>query len=260
MKSIATLLLAMVLATAASAQDGTETNGFFKEKFTASNGETLLYRSLAPENIKPKKKYPLVIFLHGAGERGNDNEKQLFHGSQMWLNPVNREKYPAFVIFPQCPEGVYWTYDVRPESFDIMKMPENAQMSRIGVALKELTDKYIAMSNIDTDRIYIMGLSMGAMGTFDMVIRYPEIFAAAVPICGAVNTDRLPAAKGVPFSIYHGDKDDIVPVECSRSANRKLRSLGAKGTDKEFIGVGHLSWDSAFNEDDFMSWLFKQKK
>ncbi len=255
MKRIVIALAALLAAASAFAQ--TE---FSKESFKASNGETLLYRSIAPENMNPKKEYPLVIFLHGAGERGNDNEKQLFHGSQQWLNPVNRAKYPAFVIFPQCPEGRYWTYDIRPGSFDVKSMPAGAPMSSTGVALKELIDKYLNMPGVDRDRVYIMGLSMGGMATFDMVIRYPEIFAAAVPICGAVNVERLGAAVDVPFSIYHGDKDPTVPVECSRGAYRALKSAGADVRYKEFVGCGHGSWDPAFNEPDFMSWLFKQKK
>ncbi len=255
MKRLILTMLALAATVAAFAQEE-----FSRESFTASNGETLLYRALEPEDMSVKKKFPLVIFLHGAGERGNDNEFQLFHGSRMWLNPYNRENYPAFVIFPQCPEGRYWTYDNRPGSFDVRSMPDGVPMSTIGVALKELIDKYLAMPEIDRDRIYIMGLSMGAMGTFDLVIRYPEIFAAAVPICGSVNVDRLEAARDVPFSIYHGDKDDTVPVECSRKAYRKLRSLGAEVKYKEFVGCDHLSWDPAFNEPDFMSWLFSQKK
>ncbi len=244
MKCIALVLAAMVAAVAALAQDN-----FAKESFRASNGETLLYRSLNPQNMKAKKKYPLVIFLHGAGERGNDNEKQLIHGGRMWLNPVNRAKYPAFVIFPQCPEGIFWTYDTRPGSFDVNAMPKTADMSATGAALKELID-----------RVYIMGLSMGGMCTLDMVIRYPEIFDAAVPICGAVNTDRLNEAKDVVFSIYHGDSDSVVPVECSRSIYRTLKSLDADVRYREFAGCDHGSWNPAFNEPDFLPWLFKQKK
>ena len=88
---------------------------FQKETYISSRGDTLLYRLLRPEVMKPDEKYPLVLFLHGAGERGNDNEKQLVHGGQMWLNPVNREKYPAFILAPQCPETGYWAYTERPQ-------------------------------------------------------------------------------------------------------------------------------------------------
>lgn len=125
--------------------------------------------------MKPDEKYPLVLFLHGAGERGNDNEKQLVHGGQMWLNPVNREKYPAFILAPQCPETGYWAYTERPSSFAPADMPLEVPVSPIFRTLKELLDFYLAMPQIDKDRIYVMGLSMGGMGTFDMAVRYPEI-------------------------------------------------------------------------------------
>lgn len=191
---------------------------FQKETYISSRGDTLLYRLLRPEVMKPDEKYPLVLFLHGAGERGNDNEKQLVHGGQMWLNPVNREKYPAFILAPQCPETGYWAYTERPSSFAPADMPLEVPVSPIFRTLKELLDFYLAMPQIDKDRIYVMGLSMGGMGTFDMAVRYPEIFAAAIPICGTVNPARLKAGKSVKFRIFHGDADNVVTPEGSRDS------------------------------------------
>ena len=101
---------------------------------------------------------------------------------------------------------------------------------------------------------------MGAMGTFDMVVRFPEVFAAAVPICDTVNPDRLAAAKDVKFRIFHGDADDVVPVECSRKAYRALKAAGADVEYIEFPGCNHGSWNPAFSTPDFMKWLFRQKK
>ena len=188
---------------------------FQKETYISSRGDTLLYRLLRPEVMKPDEKYPLVLFLHGAGECGNDNEKQLVHGGQMWLNPVNREKYPAFILAPQCPETGYWAYAERPSSFVPEDMPLEVPVSPVFRTLKELLDTYLAMPQIDKDRIYVMGLSMGGMGTFDMAVRYPEIFAAAIPICGTVNPARLKAGKSVKFRIFHGDADNVVTPEGS---------------------------------------------
>lgn len=105
-----------------------------------------------------------MLFLHGAGERGNDNEKQLVHGGQMWLNPVNREKYPAFILAPQCPETGYWAYTERPSSFAPADMPLEVPVSPIFRTLKELLDFYLAMPQIDKDRIYVMDLSSGRNG------------------------------------------------------------------------------------------------
>lgn len=129
--------------------------------FVSSSGDSLNYRLLEPEVMQAGEKYPLVLFLHGAGERGNDNEKQLTHGGQMFLNPVNREKYPAFVLFPQCPESGYWAYENRPQSFIPTQMPVGKEMPSVFQAVKELLDMYLANPQVDKSRIYIMGLSMG---------------------------------------------------------------------------------------------------
>ena len=236
--------------------------GNFEAKiFVTSNNDTLKYRELLPENYMPQRKYPLVLFLHGAGERGSDNQAQLTHGAMMFTNPVNREKYPAIVLFPQCPNDYFWSFEKRPEGkLDANAFPADYKISSILQAVKDLLDQYIASGTIDTDRIYIMGLSMGGMGTFDMVCRFPDVFAAAIPICGGVNPERLKVTAGkVKFRIYHGDKDDTVPVENSRKAYRTLKEYGADVEYIEFIGCNHNSWDPAFNQPDFFFWLFGQK-
>lgn len=240
---------------------GQESYGEYEKKmYVSSQGDSLKYRLLRPETEKDGKKYPLVLFLHGAGERGDDNQKQLTHGGQMWLNPVNREKYPAFVLAPQCPRDEYGAYGSRPKTFVPGEMPEVQEPTRIFRTLKELLDVYLGMPQVDKKRIYVIGLSMGGMGTFDMAIRYPEIFAAAVPVCGSVNPARLHAAKDIKFRIYHGDADDIVPVAGSRQAYKALKAAGADVEYIEFPGVNHGSWTPAFNDPEFMSWLFGQKK
>ena len=233
---------------------------FEKKVFRTASGDELNYRLLRPENEQASEKYPLVIFLHGAGERGSDNEKQLFHGSKMWLDPANRKEYPAYVLFPQCPESAYWAYVDRPSVFQSKKMLENFPVSPIFVVLKEMLDSYLALPQVDKNRIYMIGLSMGAMGVYDLAVRYPDIFAAAIPICGIVNPKRLKSAKDVKFRIFHGDADNIVPPSGSRRAYKALKKAGAKVQYIEFPGVGHTSWHQAFDLPDFMSWLFSQKK
>lgn len=233
---------------------------FEHRQFNALDGTILNYRELRPTEDTKGRKFPLVIFLHGAGERGDDNEKQLVHGSQMFLNPVNQEEYPAYVLFPQCPLKDFWAYDISTRNLGFESMKAEATMPAIFKAVKELIDSYTAMPDIDKSRVYIIGLSMGAMGTFDMVARFPEIFAAAVPICGFVEPHRLENIKGVSFRIYHGDADTVVPVSGSRNAYRALKKAGADVEYIEFPGCGHGSWNPAFNQPDFMEWLFKQKK
>lgn len=255
MKQCCTLLVFLFLSLSLFAQEGYE-----KDIFVSSEGDSLPYRMLRPETVKPGEKYPLVLFLHGAGERGNDNERQLTHGGQMFLNPVNREKYPAFVLFPQCPADKYWAYTQRPKSFVPEDMPQEPKITPIFQTLKQLLDSYLAMPEVDKQRIYIIGLSMGAMGTYDLMVRYPEVFAAAIPICGTVNPSRLPAAREVKFRLFHGDADDVVTVEGSRGAYKALKAAGADVEYIEFPGCNHGSWNPAFNYPGFMDWLFKQQK
>lgn len=232
------------------------------EFFQSVSGDTLLYRELFPQRIEQNKKYPLVLFLHGAGERGNDNSSQLTHGSMMFTNPVNREKYPAFVLFPQCPADLYWPTPERPEGFHQENpFPIDAEISKPLAMTKELLDKVINEYPVDTERIYIIGLSMGGMGTFDMICRFPDYFAAAIPICGGIDIERLSDLKtSAKFRIFHGDADSVVPVRFSREAYIKLKQEGVDVEYIEFPGVDHGSWNPAFNLPDFMEWLFKQTK
>lgn len=255
MKQFFILFGFLFIALSLSAQDE-----YKRLSFVSSQGDSLHYRLLRPEAEVSGKKYPLVLFLHGAGERGNDNEKQLIHGGQMFLNPVNREEYPTFVLVPQCPSQRYWAYHERPLSLLPGEMPANQTISDMHRAVKELLDSYIRMPQVDKTRIYVIGLSMGGMATFDMACRFPETFAAAIPICGSVNPTRLTQAKGVHFRIFHGDADKVVPVECSRTAYKALKAAGANVEYIEFPGCNHDSWNPAFNYHGFMDWLFSKKK
>lgn len=228
----------------------------------SDSGDSLRYQELIPENYDPGKKYPLVLFLHGAGERGTDNLSQLKHGSKMFTNPVNREKYPAFVIFPQCPKDHYWSFRSRPTDGKVSAdvFPADYEISDMMKQIKNLLDLYSDKDQIDKDRIYVIGLSMGGMATFDLACRFPDLFAAVIPICGGVNPDRLAVCKNIKFRIYHGDADSVVPVENSRIAYTALKKAGASVEYTEFPGHDHDSWTPAFNKEDFLSWLFDQVK
>lgn len=254
------LYVFVVLAMLAFTVQAAGFDAYERQVFVSEEGDSLAYRMLGPEQPVQGEKYPVVVFLHGAGERGTDNEKQLTHGGQMFLNPVNREKYPSIVVFPQCPSDGYWAYLERPKSFNSEDMPANPPLSPVFRTLKQLIDSLSQRPDADASRIYIMGLSMGAMGTYDMVCRYPETFAAAVAICGTVNPMRLAAAKSVPFRLFHGDADDVVTPEGSRNAYKALKALGADVEYVEFPGCNHGSWNPAFNYPDFMEWIYSKKK
>lgn len=254
MKRIFIVLALLAVAFSAAAQE----NCFEKKTYTSEDGTVLNYRLLAPDENAAGKKFPLVIFLHGSGERGNDNKKQMRACSKMFMNPVNREKYPAYVLFPQCPEGEWWTYDRKPEDFDALPYADTLNTSLAMV--KGLIDRYLEMPEVDRSRVYVFGISMGGVGTYDIVAHYPEIFAAAVPLCGAIAPGHLGNTKGVAFRIFHGDDDTSVPVECSRRAYRELKAAGIKVEYIEIQGGKHSIGFHVYNRPDFMEWLFKQKK
>ena len=240
-----------------------QNEAFTKEIFVNASNDSLNYRLLVPEKIEKGKKYPLVLFLHGAGERGTDNESQLRNGGSLFTNPLNRETYPSFVLFPQCPTDLYWPTNNRPEQGFLNGNPF-AKEFEISIPLKqaaELLEDFISKNPVDESRIYIVGLSMGGMGVLDFVCRFPNRFAAAIAICGAVNNERLEDFSGkTNFRLYHGDIDSVIPVTFSREAYQALRRGGSSVEYIEFYGVNHGSWFPAFNQPDFLSWLYDKKK
>lgn len=232
----------------------------FQKKEFIYKGDTLKYRVLFPDNYDKSQKYPLVLFLHGAGERGNDNEKQLVHGSAQFLDVQNRKQYPSIVIFPQCPDNEYWV-NLNKQAKERISFLEAPEISKPLFLVKKLTDTYKKTEAVDEDRMYVIGLSMGGMGTFDLICRYPNYFAAAMPICGGVYEPRLKKATKIPMRIFHGTADDIVKVDLSKNAYQTLMTLGAKNVELIlFEGVNHNSWDPAFAYNGFLSWMYNQTK
>lgn len=233
---------------------------FLKKQFTARDGYRLNYRVLYPRDYNPAREYPVILFLHGAGERGSDNEKQLVQCGDMFASFENQTKYPAIVLAPQCPEEEVWS------EFDLQETGQQWKLSFPSVtpiqpsmrAVKELLDRYISEGKADTKRIYVTGLSMGGIGTFDIVMRYPNLFAAAAPICGGTNMKRLSGYKGTTaFYLYHGDSDVVVDVRFSRDACEILEKAGVEIRYKEYPGVNHNSWDYALFEPDYIAWMFR---
>ena len=234
-----------------------------KKVFKSKTGGELNYRILYPENYQSSKKYPVLLFLHGAGERGSDNEKQLVHGAKLFLDPANREKFPAIVLFPQCPIGKSWaSLDIRNENG---KKTYNRQDGRKPGEMASLLDgllKEISKTEkVDSKRIYVMGLSMGGFGTLEMLYLYPKKFAAAVPICGGHIVDLADVyAKHVPIWLFHGTKDSVVPVDFSRNLYAKLKELGADVKYTEFPDANHDSWTSTFATPELLPWIFSHHR
>jgi predicted peptidase len=239
-------------------------NEYRREIFTGKE-RRLPYRILYPLLFDTNKKYPLLIFLHGAYEKGNDNESQLDIGGRYFLADSNRRSFPAVVIFPQCPSNDVWAYfDAEFDSVGVLKraiFPFCKEPTAVTSLLKQLLDSLMSLSFIDVSKIYIGGLSQGGMGVFDMVARYPTVFAAAFPICGAgkVSTaDKF--AKQTALWIFHGADDDVVPVHFSRQFYQRLRKLDADVRYTEYPGVRHESWINALHEKDLLPWLFSKSK
>lgn len=237
---------------------------FEKKQYQNSKGEAIPYRILYPKDYDKSKKYPLVLFLHGAGERGNDNEAQLVHGVKLFLQENNRTEFPCIVLAPQCPAESYWSSaDVDRNSypvtlkFDYEKMPITEGLK----LAMELTQKTINEEAVDENRVYITGLSMGGMGTFEAQYRFPKLFAAAAPVCGGGDEKNYKKKHTqIPFWIFHGDADNVVKVEQSRTMYSRLKELGANVKYTEYPDVGHNSWDNAYGDKKLLEWMFKAKR
>lgn len=234
-----------------------ESDGFQKKQFIAK-GDTLPYRILYPKDYDKNKSYPLVLFLHGSGERGRDNELQLVHGSSLFLAEKNREAFPAFVVFPQCPREGYWSDVEGSEEDRYFPFREKPRLSmKLLLALLKRLEQDL---NIDPGRRYVGGLSMGGFGTFELLARRPAYFAAAFPICGGGNPLLAPLyAPNTSLWIFHGAKDDIVLPENSQKVVDALQKLKADVRYTEYPEANHNSWDPAFAEPDLLPWLFSNR-
>ncbi len=227
------------------------------------DGMNLPYKISFPDNYDKNKQYPLLVFLHGAGERGSDNEKQLIHGKDFILENT-KEKYPAIVIIPQCPENSFWS-NVKSNNiagmertfdFGASEEPTTAMQT-----LMALINDWIASGKIDQKQIYAGGLSMGGMGTYELLWRMPGVFAAAFPICGGGDIQKVLNSTGnVSLWIFHGEEDPAVPVSLARQMYEALKDEGREVKYTEYPGVGHDSWNNVFQEDKLFPWLFGKRK
>jgi predicted peptidase len=236
----------------------------YEKKQFIQGQDTLRYRLLYPINYDEAKKYPLVLFLHGSGERGNDNQAQLKWGGALFLDSSNRVAFPAIVIFPQCPINESWarfSFNGRKDSLGGFGFPTDQPPTTPQLLVMQLVKKMVEENKVDEKRVYVGGLSFGGFGTYDLLWRMPHFFAAAFPICGAGNPDK-PAeyAKNFPVWIFHGGSDPIVPVGNAHLMFNALQAAGANVKFSEYPGVGHDSWKNAFAEPGLLPWLFDQKK
>lgn len=256
-QTVLLLLVAIMLTGLASAKE----TGFL-DRTVKVGSEIYRYQVYVPANWDKRQKWPVILFLHGAGERGSDGLLQTDVGIGTAIRK-KLERFPAIVVMPQCRKEVWW----------LQPQMEEQALAALEQSVKEF--------NGDRQRLYLTGLSMGGYGTWGIARNHPGKFAAFAPICAGVRIpDRLrPATNGAklpdegadpyavtaqkvgqtPVWIFHGGDDKVVPVEESRKMNEALKAAGAKVKYTEYPGVGHNSWDKAYAEAEFIAWLLAQK-
>lgn len=224
--------------------------------FTGANGGLLRYRILTPATLEAGRRYPLVLFLHGAGERGEDNAMQLVWGVWPLVSYMKRKGIEGYVIAPQCPAGKQWVDT--PWSLPAHKMPEKP--SEPMSLVMELLDKTVNELPVDSGRVRVTGISMGGYGTWDIVQRRPDFFAAAMPVCGGGDSTLAWKIRSVPIWTFHGDKDGAVPVVRSRQMVSALWQCDGNVRYREYPGVGHGCWIQTYGDNKVLDWFFSQSK
>ena len=215
------------------------------ESLNSSHTKTieLPYLLYLPDDYeKSEENVPLILFLHGSGERGNTLEAVKNHGLPQ--NIESGERFPFIIIAPQCPLNTNWEYHLS--------------------ALKQLVDSICESHRVDTKRIYLTGLSMGGAGTWSLASEYPNFFAAILPICGRNRRElnypeRLESLKDMPVWCFHGDADPIVPLDCSIYLTDHLKAYGGNPTLTIYEGVDHNSWTQTYNNPEIYEWLLSHR-
>jgi predicted peptidase len=227
---------------------------FEPREYVDESGKSLNYRLMKPIDYKPSKTYPLVIFLHGAGERGDDNISQLVHAAREFADEERRRAYPAYVLFPQCPKEKKWVnVDWNQESHTLPDQPSESM-----ALVKALVDEMIESAGIDDTRIYITGLSMGGFGTWDAIARYENFFAAAAPICGGGDPATASRFVDLPIWCFHGTKDRVVKFHRTQEMVDALKKLGGDPKFTEYPDVEHNSWTPTYANPALYEWMFAQ--
>ena len=210
--------------------------------FHARQHKTMPYRLFIPPAYNPANSYPLVVWLHGAGSIGNDNLKQIssasLRGTHTWTTRQVQATHPAFVLAPQ---GRSWS---------------NPELELVVEIIDSLKNEF----SIDSARFYVAGQSMGGHGTWSIITMHPDLFAAAIPLCGWGEPARADRIAKIPIWAFHGDVDTNVSVTESRRMIEAVRKAGGNPRYTEYKGVGHEVWFKTFKEPDLLEWVFAQHK
>ncbi len=231
---------------------------FSYRTYEATNGTSLPYRLYLPYHYDERNEYPVIVLLHGAGERGVDNSLQLLHVLPDWFAMENTPFADAIIIVPQCPDGQQWvdTPWTTP-TYSIERVKESNEL----VAVVELLDEIGYEYSTDWNRYYVTGLSMGGFGTWDLISRHTDLFAAAVPICGGVDLDCAEKLSEFPIYTVHGTADPTVPVSGTAQMVEALRAAGNETVYYDALeGEGHGVWGYAAQKRSIWEWMLEQSR
>jgi predicted peptidase len=239
------------LGLALSATGAQDVDGFAARSFKGANGVTMLYRLFIP--FEPRKTaLPLVVYLHGSGGIGDDNLKQISGGNatgtHVWTTPDAQRRHPTYVLAPQLPQGEQWG------------APGSDALSSHAETLVQLIAALTREFVLDPDRVYLTGQSLGGGGTWDIISKRSDLFAAAVPLCGVGNLSRVAAGRRLAIWAFHGAQDPLVPVTASRDLVAALRAVGSPVKYTEYPDVGHDVWTRAYVDPSLAEWLFGQRR
>jgi len=216
------------------------------------------YRLLRPATVAAETRYPVILFLHGAGERGSDNDRHLHHFANWMAEAPQRTAHPCFLVAPQCREKHAWSvFDW--DTSQPASLPD-APTTDMAAALAALDAVLAAEPAADPDRVYLTGLSMGGYGSWDLAARMPERFAAALPICGGADVATANRLTKLPIWCFHGEADPVVPVDLSRAMIAAVKAAGGTPIYSELPCVGHDSWTPAYHNPAVLDWLFAQRR
>lgn len=226
-------------------------DGFLAQSYHSPTGETMQYRLFVPASYHPAKKFPLVLWLHDAEGRGNDDLAQIsganYLGTHIWTTRDNQAKYAAFVLAPQVSETKAWA---RP----------HAQAPPVSLRLAlEILNAVVKEYSIDSERIYVAGQSMGGEGVWAALAVAPRRFAAGLALCGYGFDEMPPRVAKTPVWIFQGDADEIVRVEVARRWVAALRDAGGSPNYTEISGRGHDIWEKVFADPAVVTWLMAQR-
>jgi predicted peptidase len=250
LKSVVVFVVALV-SLPGVARDNATVDGFSAREHRADNAVTLPYRLHVPAAADRGQDLPLILYLHGSGGAGTDNTKQISGGNglgtSVWIEPALQARHAAFVLAPQIPAGATWH-------------ASGDQPSPYVIAVIDLLEELRGALPIDAARIYVIGQSLGGMGVWDLIARYPDLFAAAVPLCGGGDSKRILSARNVAVWAFHGAKDATIPATRSREMVAALRTVNPLVRYTEYPDVRHDVWSRAFRESELPEWLFAQRR